>query len=104
MREQTKSQRVLKVHALDGDEVSGDLRSAFPEADAMVVHGELLRVVSERTETLGLETSKVLNGHLENFGFFEFGRCLLFKGGRHKSTELVQAIVNTVATLLLDRL
>lgn len=48
VRQEAQSQRVLHVQALDGHQVPGHLRGALSEAQAVVVHRELVRVVRQR--------------------------------------------------------
>ncbi len=48
---EAEPERVLDVHPLDGDEVAGDLCGALPETDAVVVDGDLVRVVGQGVES-----------------------------------------------------
>jgi hypothetical protein len=43
----------LNVHAFYGDQIAGHLGSTFPEANVVVVHGELVGVVGQGIHTCG---------------------------------------------------
>ena len=44
----------------------------------------------------------MVDGHLEDFGFLEFGASLLLEGGRNESSEFEERRVDPISTPLLD--
>ena len=102
VRHEPDPHRVLHVHALHGHEVPGHLGRALPESDAVIVHGEAMRVVVEIGEALALDGLEVIDGHLKNFSLFQLGRAALFQRGWDQPLELVEGIVDTVPPSLLN--
>lgn len=104
MRQQTKSERILQIHSFNGDQIPRNFRGALAESHSVIVHGELLWIVCQRSETFRLEAAQMFHSHLKNFRFLQFSRSLLLEGGGNETAKLVEAIVDAVATFLLDRL
>ena len=51
VRHETQAHRILDVHPFHGHQVASHFRRAFTESNIVVVHGELVRVVSQSVQS-----------------------------------------------------